>query len=148
MDDLVATRLIESSLSVGPLSPSYAAPERAPRPDGTAASSTLSSDVYSLGVSLIEIFTGETPVPEMRRTQLDALTSRPNLLRLCSDLIGRDGDPTSRISSQSCFETLKTNFDEHESQLSAHEIITAKRLVKGVFEGGAHRVELLIIAIN
>ena len=142
--DLGAAHLIESSLSAGPMSPPYLAPERTP---GRPSRSTLSSDVYSLGVSLIEIFTGEGPIPDERQTQLDALADRPNLFMLCSDLIG-DGDPTSRISSQRCFETLKVNFDEHESQLSAHEIITAKRLVKGLFEGDSHRVELLNIAIN
>ena len=96
--DLGAAHLIESSLSAGPLSPPYLAPERAPRTDGTAASSTLSSDVYSVGVSLIEIFTGEGPVPEVRHTQLASLANRPNLLMLCSRLI--DCNPANRPLAQ------------------------------------------------
>ena len=136
--DLGAAHLIESSLSAGPLSPPYLAPERAPRPDGTAASSTLSSDVYSVGVSLIEIFTGVGPVLEMRQTQLDALANRPNLMGLCSRLI--DEDPANRMSAQICFETLKTEFIENESCMSALGIFVAKRLVRGVFERETHKV--------
>ena len=117
VSDLGAAHIIESSLSVGPVSQQYLAPERMPRSDRTASSSTVSSDVYSLGVSLIEIFTGATPVPEMRQTQLDALASRSNLLRLCSRLI--DDEPAKRTSAQSCFETLNGIFARQESRLSA-----------------------------
>ena len=136
--DLGAAHLIESSLSAGPLSPPYLAPERAPLPDGTAASSTLSGDVYSVGVSLIEIFTGAGPIPEVRQTQLDALANRPNLFMLCSQLIGRD--PANRMSAQVCFETLKFEFTENESRMSALGIFVAKRMVKGVFGLDTHKV--------
>lgn len=95
-----AVHLIQSSLSAGPLSPPYLAPETMPRPDGDAASSTLSSDVYSVGVSFIEIFTGAGPVSEVRHTQLAVVADRPKLLLLCSRLI--DCDPAKRLSAQSC----------------------------------------------
>ncbi|XP_065842585.1 uncharacterized protein [Oscarella lobularis] len=144
--DLGAAHLIESSLSAGPMSPPYLAPERTLHSGGSGTISTLSSDVYSMGVSLIEIFTGVGPIPEERKTQLDALAVRLNLFMLCSRLIGRN--PANRISAQRCFETLKINFAEHERRLSAQEIITAKRLVKGVFEGDTHKVVLLNISIN
>ncbi|XP_065832544.1 uncharacterized protein [Oscarella lobularis] len=91
--DLGTAHLIESSLSAGPVSQQYLAPERSPRSDGTAAASSLPSDVYSVGVSLIEIFTGVGPIPEVRQTQLDALANRPNLLMLCSRLIDDDPNP-------------------------------------------------------
>ncbi|XP_065840570.1 uncharacterized protein [Oscarella lobularis] len=136
--DLGAAHLIESSLSAGPLSPPYLAPERAPRADGTAASSTLSSDVYSVGVSLIEIFTGEGPVPEVRNTQLASLANRPNLLMLCSRLI--DCNPANRPLAQSCFETLLAEFVENKSRLVALGGIASNRMVKGVFEGDTHKV--------
>ncbi|XP_065840572.1 uncharacterized protein [Oscarella lobularis] len=136
--DLGAAHLIESSLSAGPLSPPYLAPERVPRADGTAASSTLSSDVYSVGVSLIEIFTGEGPVPEVRHTQLASLANRPNLLMLCSRLI--DCNPANRPLAQSCFETLLAEFVQNKSRLAALGGIASNRMVKGVFEGDAHKV--------
>ena len=135
--DLGAAHLIESSLSAGPLSLQYLAPERAPRSDGTAASSTLLSDVYSVGVSLIEIFTGAGPVPEVRQTQLDALASRQNLFMLCSQLICRD--PANRPPAQSCFETLKT---EIENLLSTPGVVAVKRRLKGVFDRDTHKVVL------
>ena len=134
--DLGATHVIESSLSVGPLSPDYLASERKPR-DGTAISNTLPSDVYSLGVSLIEIFTGARPIPEERQTQLGALANRPKLFLLCSRMIDDEAD--NRPSSQHCFDTLR---GEIECVLSTQGYFTVKRLVKGLFEGNAHRVVL------
>ena len=143
--DLGAAHLIESSLSAGPLSPPYVAPERAPRSDGTAASSTLHSDVYSMGVSLIEIFTGVGPIPEERQTQLDGLANRPNLFLLCSRMIASGRDIVNRPLAQMCFQTLKTEFTEHESRLTGLGGFAGKRLVKGVFERDTHKVVFLSI---
>ena len=139
--DLGAAHIIESSLSAGPMSPPYLAPERAPQSGGTSTSSTLSSDVYSMGVSFIEVFTGEGPIPEQRRTQLGRLANRSDLFVLCCRLIDRD--PASRLSAQKCFETLNMYFSQHENCLSEGETFTAKRLVKGVVEKDTHRVILL-----
>ncbi|XP_065840577.1 uncharacterized protein [Oscarella lobularis] len=144
--DLGAAHIIESSLSAGPMSPPYLAPERAPLSGGTATSSTLSSDVYSMGVSLLEIFTGVGPIPEERHTQLGLLANRSNLFVLCSRLISRD--PAKRLSAQTCFETLKIYFGQHEKHLSELELVTAKRLVNGVFEKDTHKVILLNISLN
>ena len=138
--DLGTAHLIESSLSAGPVSQQYLAPERSPRSDGTAASSSLPSDVYSVGVSLIEIFTGVGPIAEARQTQLDALANRPNLLMLCSRLI--DDDPNNRPSSQECFDALKSEFSDSRSRLSALGIFPLLRLVKGVFGRDGHKVQL------
>ena len=144
--DLGAAHIIESSLSAGPMSPPYLAPERAPLSCGTATSSTLSSDVYSMGVSLLEVFTGVGPIPEERNTQLGLLANRSNLFVLCSRLISRD--PAKRFSAQTCFETLKIYFGQHEKRLSERELITAKRLVNGVFGKDTHKVILLNISLN
>ena len=138
--DLGTAHLIESSLSAGPVSQQYLAPERSPRSDGTAASSSLPSDVYSVGVSLIEIFTGVGPIPEVRQTQLDALANRPNLLMLCSRLI--DDDPNNRPSAQECFDALKSEFSDSQSRLSALGLFPTLRLVKGVFGRDSHEVVL------
>ena len=136
--DLGAAHLIESSLSPGALSPPYLAPERAPRPDGTAALSTLGSDVYSVGVTLIEIFTGEGPVPEVRQTQLNALANRSSLFLLCSRLIACD--PANQPSAQSCFDTLKHEFSDNKSRMAVLGLFAASRMVKGVFDGDSHKV--------
>ncbi|XP_065836871.1 probable serine/threonine-protein kinase DDB_G0281745 [Oscarella lobularis] len=138
--DLGTAHLIESSLSAGPVSQQYLAPERSPRSDGTATSSSLPSDVYSVGVSLIEIFTGVGPIPEVRQTQLDAVANRPNLLMLCSRLI--DDDPNNRPSAQECFDALKNEFSDSQSRLSALGLFPTLRLVKGVFGRDSHKVVL------
>ena len=135
--DLGAAHIIQSSLSIGPMSPDYLAPERMPRGDGTAASSSLPSDVYSLGVTLIEIFTGVCPIPDERQTQVDALSGRPKLFLLCSSMIEAHSD--NRPTSQNSFDTLKTFA---ESDLSASEFVAVKRLVNGVFERNTHKVVL------
>ncbi|XP_065844399.1 dual specificity protein kinase shkC-like [Oscarella lobularis] len=144
--DLGAAYIIESSLSACPMSPPYLAPERLPESGSPATSSTLNSDVNSVGVSLIEIFTGVGPIPEERQTQLDALASRPDLFMLCSRLIGRNS--ANRMSAQMCFETLKVNFVEHERGLTAEKILTANRIVSGVFEGDTHKVILQKISLD
>ena len=128
--DFGAARLIESSLSAGALSLPYLAPERR-RADGTAASSTLHSDVYSLGVTLIEIFTGIYPIPEDRLTQLLAI-AEPTLQKLCSCMIKTK--PADRPSAQECFVYLKG---------VTHSLLPEKRLVQGGFERGSHKVVLL-----
>ena len=135
--DLGAAHIIESSLSVGPMSLDYLAPERMPRADGTAIPNSLPSDVYSLGVALIEIFTGARPIPKERQTQLLSLEARPSLFLLCSEMI--DQIPDKRPSSQNCFERLSA---ESESVLSLPGYFTGKRLVKGLFKRGNHRVVL------
>ena len=138
--DLGATHIIASSLSAGPMSPSYLAPER------SSTSSTLASDVYSLGVSFVEIFTGVGPIPEERQTQLASLADRSHLFMLCSRLICLE--PANRMSAQKCFEALKTTFAEHERQLPTKGIIAAKRLVQGMFDDDEHKVTLRNVSIT
>ena len=135
--DLGAAHIVESSLSVGPLSLDYVSPERMPRDDGTAIRNTLRSDVYSLGVSLIEIFTGARPIPEERQTQLLTLEARHRLFVLCSEMI--DHGPIYRPTSQTCFEKIKA---ETESVLATPGFFVGKRFVKGVFERHVHKVVL------
>ena len=141
--DLGAAHIIESSLSVGPVSLEYLAPERMPRDDGTAIPNTLSSDVYSLGVALIEIFTGERPIPQERQAQLRAMETRPSLFRLTSEMTDRD--PNKRPSSQNCFDTLKA---ESKSISAIPGVFIGKRLVTGLFDGGDHKVVLSCLGLN
>ena len=135
--DLGAARIIESSLSVGPVSRQYLSPERIPRADGTGASSTLASDRYSLGVTLIEIFSGTSPIPEERNTQLAALADCSKLFLLCRQMI--DQNPGSRPSAQNCYDCLKIEREDIPVSLSV------KRLVRGMFEKDRHKVELVSV---
>ena len=132
--DLGSAHIIQSSLSAGPMSPPYVAPKR------SSTSSTLASDVHSFGVSLIEIFTGVGPVPEERQTQLALLAPRSHLFMLCSRNIRQK--PADQMSAQRCFETLKAPVAENHSKLHSREIIEAKRLVQGMFEGSMHKLTL------
>ena len=125
--DLGAAHLVESSKSAGPLSPQYLAPERMPP---TSARSSLPSDVYSLGVSLIEIFTGVDAIPEERNRQLSQISNR-HLHRICFRMISDEEKMRERPTSAECLVVLIRQMEEiMENGYSA-----MKRLVKGEFEG-------------
>ena len=123
--DLGAAHLVESSKSAGPLSPQYLAPERMPPASGR---SSLPSDVYSLGVSLIEIFTGVGPIPEQRNSQLMPLRNRRPLHVICLRMICNERE---RPTSAECLAVLIREME----QLAQNGIPATKRLVKGQFEG-------------
>ena len=135
--DLGAAHLVESSISAGPLSRQYLAPERMLPMSGR---SSLPSDVYSLGISLIEIFTGEGPVPEERNRQL-LMINRSRLRRICSLMISDEERIGDRPSSAECLDVL-----EKEKKKIVGNGPATKRTVKGGFEGeGAarrHKVNL------
>ena len=98
--DLGAAHLVESSKSAGP---QYLAPERMPP---TSARSSLPSDVYSLGVSLIEIFTKVGPIPEERNGQLTQMINRRRLHRICSIMISDEDKIADRPTSAECLAVL------------------------------------------
>jgi hypothetical protein len=121
--DLGASHVIDSSLSLGPLSIEYVAPERMPRPDGTSAQSTCESDIYSLGVYLIELFTGEIPIPEERNSQLERIKSDV-LVDVCSLMVSLD--PSERPSAKDCFIVM-----ERRKETGDYKVLPGRRLVKG-----------------
>ena len=137
--DLGAAHLLDSSKSAGPLSPNYLAPERmAP----TSGRSSLPSDVYSLGVSLIELFTGLAPIPDERMGQLSELVNRAQLHGICSRMIAGEGRIERRPASGECLTALTREIDE----IVRLGYQPMKRLVKGKFEGEGenrrHKVSL------
>ncbi|XP_065841317.1 uncharacterized protein [Oscarella lobularis] len=138
--DLGAAHLLDSSKSAGPLSPNYLAPERmAP----TSAHSSLPSDVYSLGVSLIEIFTGVGPIPEERSGQLSDLVNRAQLHQICSRMISGEERIERRPTSGECLTALRREIAE----VLRLGIPPMKRLVKGKFGGeGENRRHKVVLS--
>ena len=88
------------SKSAGPLTPRYLPSERLPP---TSAHSSLRGDVCTLGVSLIEIFTGLAPVQEERSRQLSRLMSRALLHEMCSNMIAGLPRVEDSPASVECF---------------------------------------------
>ena len=123
--DLGPAHLLDSSKSAGPLSPNYLAPERMA---STSARCSLPTDVYSLGVSIIEIFTGLAPIPDERKGQLSCLVNRAQLHEICSRMIASQ---ERRPASGECLTALERELAE----LPRLGIQPVKRLVKGKFEG-------------
>ena len=142
--DLGAAHLVDSSKSAGPLSPSYLPPERLPP---TSARSSLRGDVYSLGVSLIEIFTGLAPVQEERSRQLSRLMSRARIHEMCSNMIAGLPRVEDRPTSVECLTILGNERDDCIRGGSR----PMRRLVKGEFRGEGpnrrHNVVLLDVYI-
>ena len=135
--DLGAAHLVESSKSAGPLSPQYLAPERMPPASGR---SSLPSDVYSLGVSLIEIFTGVGHIPEERNGQLMPMRNRRRLHVICSRMISNERE---RPTSAECLAFLMREVEE----LAQSGVPVIKRMVKGKFEGeGANRRHKIVLS--
>eukprot|EP00118_Oscarella_pearsei_P027145 m.1030 g.1030 ORF g.1030 m.1030 type:complete len:846 (+) comp5531_c0_seq1:55-2592(+) len=75
--DLGASHFLSASLSVGPLSTEYLAPERSPVANGsvTCAGShnSIAADIYSLGVTLGELFSGCVALQSMRNSQMQQI---------------------------------------------------------------------------
>ena len=137
--DLGAAHLVESSKSAGPLSRQYLAPERMPP---TLGHSSLPSDVYSLGVSLIEIFTGVDPYPEERNRQLSQISNRRPLHRICFRMISDQEKIAERPTSAECLAILIREVEE----LARSGVPAIKRMVKGKFkgEGDARRHKVVL----
>ena len=132
--DLGAAHLLNSYKSAGPLSPNYLAPERR---DPTSARSSLLSDVYSLGVSLIEIFTGVGPIIAERSGQLGRMMNRAQLHAICSRMIAGRDRVRNRPTTREALAILRGEINK----LLRLGIEPMKRLVKGrhLIEGDNRR---------
>ena len=130
--DLGAARFAEaSSLSAGPLSPEYLAPERF----DLSQHNTKMSDVYSLGVTFVELMTGEQPAAKKRMAQATSVR-HPIIRRLGLEMI--DVDRSKRPSAADCLARLEGIQKSDEDYKSC----SAKRMVKGKMHGG-EKVELV-----
>ncbi|XP_062507338.1 uncharacterized protein LOC134183768 [Corticium candelabrum] len=68
---LGASHMFNSIASLSALDANYCAPERVGGSDGGSAYSTREADVYSLGVTLTELFTGLQPISSERQCQIE-----------------------------------------------------------------------------
>ena len=125
--DLGAARLAEMSLSAGPLSPQYLAPERTPDTCPGAAHNTKMADVCSLGVALVELMTGELPVASHRFEQASKV-GHLVMKKMCRDMICVD--PNARPTAAECLTQL-----ERVQESDEYDRCYPKRLVKGRLYG-------------
>ncbi|XP_062505268.1 probable serine/threonine-protein kinase DDB_G0281745 isoform X2 [Corticium candelabrum] len=124
LGDLGAARFQDASLSVGLLSPQYTPPERFDVP--TSAKSTK-TDMYSIGVTICELFTAVPPDRQKRRDQV-LLIRQLNVRSLCKHLM-RD-DPATRPTATEARHTISRIRDTDE-----YKACPPKRMVKGKMDG-------------
>ncbi|XP_062518132.1 uncharacterized protein LOC134193319 isoform X3 [Corticium candelabrum] len=133
--DLGAPRLATStSVSVGQLSRPYIAPERMVESGGNPVHNSVQADIYSLGVTLLELFTGLGADPDEREEQLSRL-SHPRLLAVTSKLLPHN--PQERIKSEVALKMLLSAKEDRSYKASP-----PKRMVKGI-RSGSQKLELV-----
>ncbi|XP_062505748.1 serine/threonine-protein kinase pakE-like [Corticium candelabrum] len=121
--DLGSCRFSNESLSVGPLSPEYIAPERVVDDGAVAPRNTTQADMYSLGVTFVELFTGVATDRKVRERQFQTVPYVP-LQDICYAMA--EENPRDRISARAALmqvNAVKQN-DEYTS-------CPPKRMVKG-----------------
>ena len=128
--DLGASHMkgVRKSQSLGLLSGPYLAPERlsAP-PDSEESRATLDSDIYSLGITLCELFIGEMPEKSAIANQMGEIKNR-KLKTLCVRM--SKTEPAKRPTAREAHTiVLEEKQGQHYAQCSR------KRIVIGSSEG-------------
>lgn len=103
--DFGASHFIRSSLSIGPLSLEYLAPERTPSQQGRSLSNTPQADMYSLGVTLVEVLTGEKAMRKARHRQLRQVTHL-KLRDMCIQMT--EDEPANRLTADQAYDVIET----------------------------------------
>lgn len=124
LGDLGAARFRDASLSVGLVSPEYMAPERM---DVRAAPKSRETDVYSMGVSLCEMFTFVPPNPSIRLDQVQLIAHRQVRL-LCARMVA--DDPGRRLSATEVGTAIGSLRETEE-----YNACPPRRMVKGKLDG-------------
>ena len=125
LGDLGAARFSDATLSAGPLSPQYIARERM---DGRAANKSKETDVYSMGVTICELFTAVTPSYDDRDEQLQMIEQwavRGICMKMVLD------DPRERPSA---YDALR-KIDNVRDTFADYKLCPPKRMVKGKIDG-------------
>ena len=126
LGDLGAARFQDASLSVGLLSPQYTPPVRF---DVPTSPKSYKTDVYSMGVTICELFTAVPPDREQRMDQV-LLIRQLNVRSLCKHLM-RD-DPATRPTATESRHIISRIRDTDE-----YKACPPKRMVKGKMDGMA-----------
>ena len=137
--DLGAARFAERSLSVGPLSPDYLAPERNPENPNRQRNSRM-ADVCSLGVTVVELMTGEQPVVSHRFQQASSV-SHSGVKKMCQEMISVE--PSARPGARDCLVQL-----EQVQKSDEYHKCYPKRMVKGKLHGDDQEVSLVFWPIG
>ena len=124
LGDLGAARFQDASLSVGLLSPQYTPPERF---DVPTSPKSYKTDVYSMGVTMCELFTAVPPDREQRMDQV-LLIRQLNVRSLCKHLMS--DDPATRPTATEASHIISRIRDTDE-----YKACPPKRMVKGKMDG-------------
>ncbi|XP_062506694.1 ankyrin repeat domain-containing protein 17-like isoform X2 [Corticium candelabrum] len=124
LGDLGAARFQDASLSAGLLSPEYTAPERF---DAPALPKSKETDMYSMAVTLCELFTAVTPDRRKRMDQV-LLIRQLNVRSLCKHLM-RDNPATRPTAAES------RNIIGRIRVKEEYKACPPKRMVKGKMDG-------------
>ena len=136
--DLGAARLAEMSLSAGPLSPQYLAPERRPDKRPVREHNTKMADVCSLGVTLVELMTGELRVASYRFEQASKVR-HVAVKKMCREMICIE--PKARPAAAECLVLL-----ERVQESEEYDRCYPKRMVKGRLHG-EDQVDLVLLPL-
>ncbi|XP_062500375.1 probable serine/threonine-protein kinase DDB_G0281745 [Corticium candelabrum] len=126
LGDLGAARFQDASLSAGLLSPEYTAPERF---DAPALPKSKETDMYSMAVTLCELFTAVTPDRRKRMDQV-LLIRQLNVRSLCKHLM-RDNPATRPTAAEA------RNIISRIRGKDDYKACPPKRMVKGKMDGVA-----------
>ena len=124
LGDLGAARFSDASLTVGLVSPQYSATERI---DGRSAQKTKETDVYSMGVSICELFTGIPPNRPDRLDQVQVIRHR-DFRYLCMQMVS---DDINRRPSAAGALTAIGRIRETDD----YKVCRPRRMVKGKADG-------------
>ena len=124
LGDLGAARFSDASLSAGLLSPDYTAPERT---DGRATQKNKETDVYSMGVTVCELFTAVTPLPAKREDQMHLIRLR-SVRSVCMKMVS--DDPRARPSAGEALTAI-----DRVRVIDEYKDCLPKRMVKGKVDG-------------
>lgn len=122
--DLGAARFADASLSAGPMSSTYVAPERLA---DCNLHNTPQADVYSMGVSLCELFTGHQLPRTHRQRQLRSVY-RVDLRDLCLQMAAEQSQERPPVAD--CLSVI-----DDVVRTDDYTRCPPRRMVKGRFDG-------------
>lgn len=122
LGDLRAARFGDASFLIGPIRPEYVAPEIL-----QGGRNCSSADIFSMGITLCELFTGEEPVPDERRRQLH-LVQLTDLRDLCLRMTALQ--PIERIHISECLSAI-----DNVVRTDDYSSCPPRRMIKGKPDG-------------